>query len=71
MNGDEKLARIDYDKSCKVYGINIEELKSNVNEIEEIPQIFTDIIQYLIIKPQSRVDELLSEVQDVNCWIKK
>lgn len=71
MNDDEKLAKIDYDKSCKVYGINIEELKSNIDEIEEIPQIFTDIMQCLIIKPQSHVDELLSEVQDVNCWIKK
>lgn len=71
MNDNEKVSRTNYDKSCKVYGINIETLKSNINEIKEIPQIFTDIIQYLIIEPQNSIDKLLSEIQEVNCWIKK
>ena len=63
---DEKYAKL-----IKVYGIDVDKLLQDVRNIQEIPQLMGGLFQFSTRKNILPMDAILSEAQDVNCWVKK
>ncbi|MDM0463274.1 hypothetical protein QTG96_07875 [Clostridium perfringens] len=52
---------------CKVYLIKVKDLKNSIQGIREIPNLFTDLIQFGSFNINNKRDYILLEIQDVNC----
>ncbi|MBN1050121.1 hypothetical protein [Clostridium botulinum] len=68
---DDKDSSEKYARTCKYFGINPKELRDRLKLIEPIPELMGGIIQVYNNNPSSVRDLIMTEMQDLNCWIKK